>query len=978
MSWSSPPPPTEDEKVFILQEENDDADDELEYLASWSSPPIYDEDSEEEFTNPFAEKVFTLEETLDYPTFRPLQEILASASATSVYNPASMDTSTNLPGYAPATGANPPIRPSWEGGAMKGTPKFKRLYNDEMWNLPSAKLEQAAMFVVPTQVGMFHEVFSRWESITRNLCSERKFSDNQEKADFIENLLGEDEKVFWVSWRMMYTQEYTNVVNSGEGREGTNNILSQIRKVFSLEDPTQGTTGIQDQALQDLEQLQCKSMKDVVGFMNDYWRLAAKSGQAWMGPELSEKFWLKLPGFLGAKIKKEFDARHPNVKVGLLARVLFAYKYLEEDCKQAAYQKSLRDFSFCSQIPIPGYYKGSSSKKKYGFLSVNDGEEMSDGIFSVSENEDNEMINSLRQMHLFVPPRIEVPMLGINKPGWRPAIMLEYHQMICHHEWQFHQEVPQTKCVCCKIHAMQRWRLSCPRCSVVTCGLCAEHYYDIKVPLMTYISTAEQLLRNREQEQEKLVRAQQEYINWCDDERKHLLRKIELHEAHNRATQFEGLLEEEFNQLLQEGSHAVAGPPRPVIKEPTPQVTFEASCSDPKGKQCQIDSDTNEEPAQTTEVIFVHHQSAADRGGEDDDTFNFDDSPFHVYRCMDESVGATTGRVVRNRLYNLELLIQIEGLPHFNIKAILDTGATTCCVDENSVPANSLEDSAYVASFTGVNSEQRSSKKLKAGKMSIGENIFFIPYTYALPMRLGGEIQMILGCNFIRSMKGGMKIEGETITFYKNITTVQTSQEARITSLVEDENEYLAVQEEVYYVVEPPTAQFQNKFKGMIQKLTNTGYIGEKPLAHWGKNKITCSIELKNPDFIIEDRPLKQVTPQMKQAFQKHIDALLKIGVIRPSKSKHRTIAIIVYSGTTQDPITGVVTKGKERMVFNYRRLNDNTEKDQYSLPGINSIIKRVAGSNIYSKFDLKSGFHQVMMSPESIPLTAFWVPQGL
>lgn len=97
-------------------------------------------------------------------------------------------------------------------------------------------------------------------------------------------------------------------------------------------------------------------------------------------------------------------------------------------------------------------------------------------------------------------------------------------------------------------------------------------------------------------------------------------------------------------------------------------------------------------------------------------------------------------------------------------------------------------------------------------------------------------------------------------------------------------------------------------------------------------------------------------------------DALLKLGVIRPSKSRHRTMAMIVYSGSAIDPATGKEIKRKERMVFNYRTLNDNTYKDQYSLPGINTIIQKIGNANIFSKFDLKSGFHQVAMAEESIP----------
>nr|GEY02341.1 retrotransposon protein, putative, Ty3-gypsy subclass [Tanacetum cinerariifolium] len=112
----------------------------------------------------------------------------------------------------------------------------------------------------------------------------------------------------------------------------------------------------------------------------------------------------------------------------------------------------------------------------------------------------------------------------------------------------------------------------------------------------------------------------------------------------------------------------------------------------------------------------------------------------------------------------------------------------------------------------------------------------------------------------------------------------------------------------------------------------------------------------------------------MKDSFKKHVDGLLEISAIRLSKSRHRTMAIIVNSGTTIDPTTGREIKGKERMVFNYKSLNDNTYKDQYSLPGITTIIKRVGGAKIFLKFDFKSGFHQVAMDEELIAWTMFLV----
>lgn len=139
-----------------------------------------------------------------------------------------------------------------------------------------------------------------------------------------------------------------------------------------------------------------------------------------------------------------------------------------------------------------------------------------------------------------------------------------------------------------------------------------------------------------------------------------------------------------------------------------------------------------------------------------------------------------------------------------------------------------------------------------------------------------------------------------------------------------------------------------------------------------------CKLEIINLDLTIQDKPIKSITPAIEEAFDRHIKTLLDIEVIKPSKSSHLTMAMIVNSGMSVDPETGNEIKRKERMVFNYRTLNGNTYKDQYTLLGINTIIKRIGNSMVYSKFYLKSGFHQVAMEVKSIPWTTFVVPRGL
>ncbi|KAI3773705.1 hypothetical protein L1987_48235 [Smallanthus sonchifolius] len=249
-------------------------------------------------------------------------------------------------------------------------------------------------------------------------------------------------------------------------------------------------------------------------------------------------------------------------------------------------------------------------------------------------------------------------------------------------------------------------------------------------------------------------------------------------------------------------------------------------------------------------------------------------------------------------------------------------------------------------------------------------------------MRTGDGIDMLIGTNFTRSMNGGIRIEGDEVTLYKKVTKLKTNQTTEVnTAAIEeldmDEEFYQELQETVFFSKQD-SEKLKARFKPILNKLREQGYIGEEPLKHWRKNGETCRLDIINPDVTIQDKPLKHVTPALEASFQKHVDALLKLGVIRPSKSRHRTMAMMVNSGTTVDPATGKEIKGKERMVFNCRTLNDNTYKDQYSLPGINTLIQRIGTAKIYSKFDLKSGFHQVAMAEDSIEWTAFLVPKGL
>ena len=66
------------------------------------------------------------------------------------------------------------------------------------------------------------------------------------------------------------------------------------------------------------------------------------------------------------------------------------------------------------------------------------------------------------------------------------------------------------------------------------------------------------------------------------------------------------------------------------------------------------------------------------------------------------------------------------------------------------------------------------------------------------------------------------------------------------------------------------------------------------------------------------------------------------------------------------------------RMCVDYRPLNVVTIKNKYPLPRIDTLFDQLAGVKVFSKIDLRSGYHQIKIWPQAIPKTAFSARYGL
>jgi hypothetical protein len=70
--------------------------------------------------------------------------------------------------------------------------------------------------------------------------------------------------------------------------------------------------------------------------------------------------------------------------------------------------------------------------------------------------------------------------------------------------------------------------------------------------------------------------------------------------------------------------------------------------------------------------------------------------------------------------------------------------------------------------------------------------------------------------------------------------------------------------------------------------------------------------------------------------------------------------------------------EGTLRMCVDYRPLNAVTINIKYPLSHIDIMFKQLAKAKVFSKIDLRSGYHQIKIRPQDIPKTAFSTIYGL
>nr|GFA75833.1 hypothetical protein [Tanacetum cinerariifolium] len=137
----------------------------------------------------------------------------------------------------------------------------------------------------------------------------------------------------------------------------------------------------------------------------------------------------------------------------------------------------------------------------------------------------------------------------------------------------------------------------------------------------------------------------------------------------------------------------------------------------------------------------------------------------------------------------------------------------------------------------------------------------------------------------------------------------------------------------------------------------------------WGNETLIIHVEFQI-DLVPGAAPVARAPYRLAPSEMKELAEQLKElsdkGFIRPSSSPWGAPVLFVKKND-----------GSFRMCIDYRELNKLTVKNRYPLPRIDDLFDQLQGSSVYSKIDLRSGYHQLRVREEDILKTTFRTRYG-
>ncbi|CAA0831731.1 Unknown protein, partial [Striga hermonthica] len=331
-------------------------------------------------------------------------------------------------------------------------------------------------------------------------------------------------------------------------------------------------------------------------------------------------------------------------------------------------------------------------------------------------------------------------------------------------------------------------------------------------------------------------------------------------------------------------------------------------------------------------------------------------------------VYALTNDEAANNTGTMSGMLSISNMPVF---ALCDTGATHSFISSSCLEALGIRD---VSKVDALEVSLASGKTIATDSMvrglqvNIGGRNLEVN-TYIIEMR---DFDVILGMDWLTHYRADIRC------LEKEVTLHPTNGESIVF--------YGAKSRTVPKVISSLKAMKE------ISKGSCQGYLvsmigeGEEKRASPGDVSIVCEYPDVFPDQLPGGPPNRQVEftidllpgagPVSKapyrmalkelQELKTQIQELLNLGFIRPSVSPWGAPVLFVKN-----------KDGSMRMCINYHELNNLTVKNKYPLPRIEDLFDQLRGASVFSKIDLRSGYHQLKIKESDVSKTAFRTRYG-
>ena len=309
---------------------------------------------------------------------------------------------------------------------------------------------------------------------------------------------------------------------------------------------------------------------------------------------------------------------------------------------------------------------------------------------------------------------------------------------------------------------------------------------------------------------------------------------------------------------------------------------------------------------------------------------------------------------------------------------LIDCGATHNFIAENLVTPLSLslrETSNYgviLGSGTTVKAKGICDQvKVKIGKWKVVDSF--------LPLELGG-VEVILGMQWLHSLGVTefdwkklimtFQHEGKKVVIRgdPSLTKTMVSLKSLMKTWNSEDHKYLVecrAMEGVISMEESHTedlAAVDSVIPPLLKKFND---VFEWPDTLPPKRDIQHHIHLKQGVDLVNVRPYRYAYHQ-KEEMERLVDEMLKTGIITPNTSPYSSPVLLVKK-----------KDGSWRFCVDYRALNNVTIPDKFPIPVVDELFYELNGANMFSKIDLKVGYHQIRMHQGDVEKTALRTHEG-